>query len=101
MILKRTKPVTSIARALSWVGGYANKVANHQGKDLSTLGVGLGKDYRTLRPTGIITAHGYATDQFARARLQPPARPPARPPLGACETPRRRRQGPRPPDKPY
>lgn len=60
MIAKRTKSLTSPRAVMKWAGDYVDESRKHKGQDLGELGIGIGKKYFTSRPTGALTAHGYA-----------------------------------------
>ena len=48
---------------MEWVGAYINEVEKHKGKDLAQVGLGIGKNYFSTRPAGLLTAHGYIRGQ--------------------------------------
>ena len=57
---------------MEWVGEYVDEVGKHKGKDLSQLGLGIGKKYFSTRPPGLLTAHGYIRGQVDELRRQTP-----------------------------
>lgn len=75
MILKRTKSLKRTAAAMEWVGGYVNEVEKHKGKDLGQVGLGLGRKYFSIRPAGLLTAHGYIRGEVEEIRRQAPLEP--------------------------
>jgi hypothetical protein len=75
VILKRTKSVKRTAAAMEWVGGYVNEVEKHKGEDLAQVGLGIGRNYFSTRPAGLVTAHGYIRGEVDEIRRQIPPEP--------------------------
>ncbi len=55
---------------MEWVGGYINEVEKHKGEDLAQVGLGIGKNYFSTRPAGLLTAHGYIRGPVDEIRRQ-------------------------------
>ncbi len=75
MILKRTKSLKRTAAAMEWVGGYINEVEKHKGEDLAQMGLGIGRNYFSTRPPGLLSAHGYIRGEAEEIRRQAPLEP--------------------------
>lgn len=69
MIFKRTKSVSVPWRATGWVKGYLDETQKHKGKDLSMIGLQIGKNYFTSRPPGQLSAHGYVRGDIEALKL--------------------------------
>ena len=70
MILKRTKSLRQPSNAMQWVKGYLDEVGKHKGQDVGQLGLGIGRNYHSSRPAGLLTAHGYIRRQVDEIRRQ-------------------------------
>lgn len=69
MIFKRTKSVSIAWRATGWFKSYLNETEKHKGKDLSGIGLQIGKNYFTSRPPGQLSAHGYVKGDIEALKL--------------------------------
>jgi hypothetical protein len=69
VIFKRTKSVSIAWRATGWVKSYLDETEKHKGKDLSMIGLQIGKNYFTSRPSGQLSAHGYLKGQIEALKL--------------------------------
>lgn len=57
---------------MEWVGGYVNEMEKHKGKDLGQVGLGIGRNYFSTRPAGLLTAHGYIRGEVEEIRRRIP-----------------------------
>lgn len=60
---------------MEWVGGYVNEVEKHKGEDLGQVGLGIGRNYFSNRPPGLLSAHGYIRGEVEEIRRQAPLEP--------------------------
>lgn len=60
---------------MEWVGGYVNEVEKHKGEDLAQVGLGIGRNYFSSRPPGLLSAHGYIRGEVDEIRRQAPLAP--------------------------
>ena len=60
---------------MEWVGGYINEVEKHKGEDLAQIGLGIGRNYLSSRPPGLLSAHGYIRGEVEEIRRQAPLEP--------------------------
>lgn len=69
MIFRRTKMIKTPKGATTWAQEYMDETGKHKGKDLSEMGMGIGRNYFTSRAPGHLSAHGYVRPAIAQLKL--------------------------------
>ncbi len=69
MIFRRTKMIKSAKIAVAWARDYMDETGKHKGKDLSEMGMGIGRYYFTSRAPGHLSSHGYVRPAIAQLKL--------------------------------